>query len=105
MGYIVDRSYTRAEMETTIVWDDEGKIAEIYTASPITMRKLDKLCVECPDTYIRTWTENNADGRITAAKYTVPCNLIKFAKPIILTKEQREKKRAVMLRMNAEKTV
>ena len=41
----------RAEMETTIVWDDEEKVAHIYTAIPTTIRKLDKLCAAHADQY------------------------------------------------------
>ena len=76
-------------METNIVWDDEYKIAEIYTASPITMRKLDKLCQECPEAYERFWTENNSDGRITAAKYSVHSKYIRFGKPATEAKRER----------------
>ena len=73
-------TYTRAEMETSIIWDDEEKIAHIYTASPITMRKLDKLVELHPEEYRRTWVEQDG-ARITAAKYTVPCKRIRFGKP------------------------
>ena len=37
-------AYTRMEQETSIVWDEEEKVARIYTASPVSMRKLDRLC-------------------------------------------------------------
>ena len=74
-------NYSRAEMETSIVWDEEEKVANVYTASPVTMRKLDKLCEQYPGEYRRTWVEK-AGERITAAKYTVPCKRIRFAKPI-----------------------
>ena len=99
----MDRGYTRAEMETVIVWDDEGKTAEIYTASPITMRKLDKLCAECPETYVRTWTEQNDAGRITAAKYAVPSQYIRFGKPPTEKKREQGRKIAEMMRLKAEK--
>ena len=72
--------YTLAERETTIVWDDEERVAKVYTASPISMRKLDKLCAECPDTYKRTWVEQDGD-KVTAARYEVASCYIRFAKP------------------------
>ena len=72
-------SYTRAEMETSIVFDEDEKIAHIYTASPVTMRKLDKLCEQYPDEYKRVWTEG--DAKVTAAKYTVPSKRIRYGKP------------------------
>ena len=74
-------NYSRAEQETSIVWDEEQKVAHIYTASPVTMRKLDKLCEQYPGEYVRTWTEN-AGERITAAKYVAPSKRIRFTKPI-----------------------
>ena len=74
-------TYSRAEQETSIVWDEEQKVARIYTASPATMRKLDKLCEVCPDEYTRTWTETDKKDRVTAAKYEVAAKLVKFGKP------------------------
>lgn len=65
------------EQETTIVWDEETKQASIYTASPVTMRKLDKLCAECPDVYANTW----ADISGTAKRYTVNARYVRFGKP------------------------
>lgn len=81
-------NYTKVEQETSIVWDEEQKVARIYTASPATMRKLDKLCETCPDEYIRTWTETDKNGRVTAAKYEVAAKFIRFAKPVVRTEEQ-----------------
>ena len=37
-------AYMRSEQETSIVWDEEEKVARIWTASPVSMRKLDRLC-------------------------------------------------------------
>lgn len=68
---------TRAEQETTITWDEEEKIARIYTASPVTMRKLDKLVEEFPDDYQLTQTFINP----AAKRYTVPARYIRFGKP------------------------
>lgn len=70
-------AYSRYEQETSIVWDEEEKIARIYTASPVTMRKLDKLCESFPDTYRRVWSQD--DG--LAAKYEVNRRYIRFGKP------------------------
>ena len=83
-------AYSRLEQETVIRWDEEEKLARIYTASPISMRKLDKLCEEAPEEYERVWTEEDAEGRITAAKYEVFKDFIRFGKPRIVTEEQRE---------------
>ena len=80
-------NYSRSEQETSIVWDEEGKVARIYTSSPVTMRKLDKLCAAHPGEYKRLWEEKTGE-RITAAKYTVPSKRIRFGKPI--SEERRE---------------
>lgn len=74
-------TYTRAEQETSIVWDEEEKVARIYTASPVSMRKLDRLCEAYPTEYKRTWTETDGEGRVTAAKYETSCKRVKFGKP------------------------
>lgn len=73
--------YSRQEMETTIVFDDEEKLAHIYTASPVSMRKLDKLCHDHPGTYKRVWIECQVDGKVTAARYEAPSKYIRFGKP------------------------
>lgn len=97
-------NYSRAEQETSIVWDEEEKVANIYTASPVTMRKLDKLCEQYAE-YRRTAQEIDKSGRQTAARYEVPAKLIRFGKPIarIMTDEQREAARERMARMRAER--
>ena len=74
-------AYTRQEQETSIVWDDEEKVARIYTASPVSMRKLDRLCEQYPGEYLKVWEEKDADGRVTAAKYQTGCKRVKFARP------------------------
>lgn len=81
-------NYTKVEQETTIVWDEEQKVARIYTASPITLRKLNKLYEACPDEYRQTWTETDKNGKVTAAKYEVAAKYVKFAKPVVRTEEQ-----------------
>lgn len=73
-------NYSRAEQETSIIWDEEEKVAHIYTSSPITMRKLDKLCSAHPEEYKKVW-EEKAGERVTATKYTAPSKLIRFRKP------------------------
>lgn len=98
-------NYSRAEQETTIVWDEEEKAAKIYTASHVTMRKLDKLCAEFPAHYHRTWIEDDKDGRITAARYITHCKLIRFGKPREVSEEQREAARERFARIHAEQPI
>lgn len=81
MGY----RYKLFEMETSILWDEEDRTAHIYTASPSTMRKLDKMCAAHPDLYKCVWVE---DGD-TAKKYEVPAKYISFRGKVQMTDEQR----------------
>ena len=74
-------AYMRCEQETSIVWDEEEKVARIYTASPVSMRKLDKLCEDYPAEYRKVWEEKDGDGRVTAARYQTGCKRVKFARP------------------------
>ena len=73
--------YSRMEQETSIVWDEEEKVARIYTASPVSMRKLDRLCEGFPEEYKKVWEEKDADGRVIAAKYQTGCKRVRFVKP------------------------
>ena len=84
-------NYARAEMETSIVWDDEEKVAHIYTSSPVSMRKLDKLCEQFPEEYRRIW-EERAGERVTAAKYEVPSKRIRLGKPASEAKREAARK-------------
>ena len=74
-------AYMRQEQETSIVWDEEEKVARIYTASPVSMRKLDRLCEAFPVEYLKVWEEKDADGRVTAARYETGCKRVRFVKP------------------------
>ena len=97
-------NYTRAEQETSIIWDDEEKVARIYTASPVSIRKLNRLCRSNPDEYKIVWAEMDGD-RITAAKYETGCKLIRFGKPREVTEEQREAARERFARIRAEQPI
>lgn len=74
-------AYMRCEQETSIVWDEEEKVARIYTCSPVSMRKLDRLCEQYPEEYVKVWEETDADGRVTAARYQTECKMVRFKKP------------------------
>lgn len=74
-------AYMRCEQETSIVWDEEEKVARIYTCSPVSMRKLDRLCEQYPEEYVKVWDEKDADGRVTAARYQTGCKRVRFVKP------------------------
>lgn len=69
---------SRREQETTIRWDAEERIASIFTCDPVTIRKLDRLVQEHPDTYklVRTGKEDYPTNW-----YEVEASHIRFMKP------------------------
>lgn len=90
--------YARMEQETSIVWDEEEKVAHIYTASPVSMRRLDRLCEEYPDEYKRVWVEGT-EGQVTAAKYETPSKRIMFSRPA--TEVQNAARRRNLSKINS----
>lgn len=95
-------AYSRMEQETSIVWDEDEKTARIYTASPVNIRKLEKLCGQYPTEYRRTSAETDAEGRITAAKYETYKGYIRFGKPRNISDEQRDAARERFAKYRAE---
>lgn len=89
------------ERETTIVWDDKDKLARIWTCSPITIRKLDKLCKELPDLYQCVLVDPSAEAK----RYTVPVKYISFRKPInrTMTDEQKQASRERLLKLHEKR--
>lgn len=69
--------YIKEEQETSIVWDDQEKVAKIYSSSTTSIKRLDKLVASHPDIYKCTWSDQ--DG--TAKKYEVDRKFIKFRRP------------------------
>lgn len=88
--------YSRYEQETSILWNEEDKTANVYTASPVTMRKLDKMCERFPDDYKCVWVD--ADGG--AKKYRIAPKLVSFRPPV--SEAVKERGRKHMERMRAE---
>lgn len=83
-------AYSRYEQETSIVWDEDEKVARIYTASPVTIRKLEKLVAACPEAYRRVWEQ--PDG--LARKYEVNKRYIRFGKPASEARKEAARKNA-----------
>lgn len=75
---------TRWEMETTINYNAEEKIAVLYTRDKAVMRKLDRMVEKCPDVY-KLVRESEIDKT-----YEFPKKLLSFRTPRVLTDEQRE---------------
>ena len=61
---------------TRIAWNDAEKMAHIYTTSPPTIRKLDRMCMEHPDVY-------QYHGYVAehGRHYTVYKGFVRFGRP------------------------
>lgn len=71
------------EQETICNFNAEEKTANVYTADPVMVRKLEALCDRCPE-YKRVRADEN--GR----EYEFPKRLIRFRAPKQMTEEQRQ---------------
>lgn len=83
-------SYTMYEQETSITYKREEDTATVYTASPVDIRKLDKL-----------YSQRSNDMKLEASTdlsrtYSIPKKWIKIVPSRILTEEQKEKCRQQM---------
>lgn len=74
---------TLAEQETTVTMSRDLHTAQIYTSDRLVMSKLDKLCVDYPDTYKCEWVDKHVmgDGVPMGKRYTVNKKYVKFRKP------------------------
>lgn len=77
-------SYTMYEQETSITYNREEDTATVYTASPVDIRKLDKL-----------YSQRSNDMKLEASTdlsrtYSIPKKWIKIVPSRILTEEQKE---------------
>lgn len=72
------RSIPRCEQETVVRFDAEALIAYIDSATPATIRKLDRLCEQFPGTYKCV----RVDNEYFAKRYEVPVSFIRFGKPL-----------------------
>lgn len=82
---------TNIERETIINFNAAEDTAEIYTADPVYIRKLDKLCEQFPDTY-KFMAELSAKRCKESKTYSMPKRLVKFRSPVTreISEEQRE---------------
>lgn len=81
---------TNIERETIITFNAAEDTAEVYTADPVYIRKLDKLCEQFPDTY-KFMEELSAKRCKESKTYSMPKRLVKFRSPITreISEEQR----------------
>lgn len=72
---------TRFELETTITMNAEEPTAEVFTADPATLRRLEKLRADYPDAYVQKYAGADSGGNVYERAYTIPKRLIRFGKP------------------------
>lgn len=89
--------YSKWEEETVINYNNEEKIAIIYTKDPVIMKRLEKRAIKYPD-YYKCIKKTNFD-----ATYECHKKLIDFKCPRILTDEQKEKLRNNLLKYHNNK--
>ena len=80
---------TRIEQETIVNANAEEKMAEVYTADPVMIRKLDKMVEKYPDQY-KVIKEDDV-----SKTYQFPKKLIRFGAPVtkVYTEEEKQKLR------------
>ena len=77
--------YSRYEMETSILYNQEEKTASVYTCNPTLIRRLDKFCEQFPDQFkLETKDEHSKT-------YIIPKKYISIRGPKVITEEQKEK--------------
>jgi hypothetical protein len=90
---------TRLEQETIVNFNAAEDTASVYTADPVYMRKLDKLCEREPASY--KLVKQDKDGKW----YEMPKRLVRFATTRIMTDEQKEAAAERMRKMQADSRI
>lgn len=78
---------TKAEQETIVNANAEDKLAEVYTADPVMIRKLDKKVKQYPDVY-KVIKEDDV-----SKTYEFPKKLLRFGAPVTKVYTEEEKQR------------
>lgn len=69
------------EQEVVINFDRVDEFATIYTSDITWIRKMDKMCEECPDEY-KCIQESKCNGNIVGKTYQFPKKLVSLRKPM-----------------------
>lgn len=84
---------SRYEQETTIGFNASEDTAELYTADPVWIRKMDKLVEQNPEQF-KAGRSEYYQGKVIAKRYSFPKRFITIRtrdKVLNLTEEQRQK--------------
>ena len=86
---------TKYEMETIITFNEEEKIARVYTHNNALRRRLEKIAVDRPEECLLVRT----DGQTQAVDYTIPKKWIRInppRQPRVMSEEQKAEARERM---------
>lgn len=89
--------FSKFEMETIVNYNNGEKMAEVYSADPVVMRKLDDMCSRFPEDYECIKRDE------WSATYRFSKKLVQFRTPVHLTEEQKELARQNLAKANAKK--
>lgn len=83
--------YSKEERETILLNNDEDKEWDIYTRQPRVMKRM-------KDLNISPYKTETEDGVIIAAYYKLDLNQVSFRKKVVLSEEEKEKRRQNMIK-------
>lgn len=83
---------SKEEQEVHLWWDAADKTVHAYTAYPLIMHKLDKMCADHPEEY-QCIGADTVGGQIISKEYRFDSKYIRFGKPA--SAKQREAARTV----------
>ena len=88
---------SRYEQETIVNYNAGEQTATLYTRDKAVMRKLDTLVADYPDTYKLTGQDE------LSKTYSFPKLYVSYRKPRIVSVEQRERAKQMMIERNKGK--
>ncbi|MEY8517952.1 hypothetical protein AALC25_13810 [Lachnospiraceae bacterium 29-84] len=88
---------SRYEQESILNYNAGEQTATLYTRDKAVMRKLDTLVADFPETYKLTGQDE------ISKTYSFPKSYVSYRKPRIVSTEQRERTRQMMIELNKEK--
>ncbi len=88
---------TRHEMKSILNYNAGEQTATLYTRDKAVMRKLDTLVADFPDTYKLTGQDE------VSKTYSFPKLYVSYRKPRIVSVEQRERAKQMMIERNKGK--
>lgn len=98
-------AFLKVEQEVMISFNAAEDTAELYTADPVMIRKMDKLVEENPEQFSGK-VHSTYQGKVYAKKYFFPKRFVSIrTKDIVrnVSEEQREKAREQMKKYHASK--